>query len=122
MGRIKVETIDDLVSKGFDLVVRCRRCRREVVIDRHRLRLWQHVLRWWSYCENAALHFPCRDCGPGTIEWGVVLRDHGRPLLDLDQVARARRDALLTKARFWHDLSRGRDPRRRRARLRDDKK
>jgi hypothetical protein len=110
MGRIVIRCLQEMCEKGFDLHLRCRACRRVAVLERHQLRQWVKVLRWSSDFDDIARRFPCRQCGSGRVEWGFT--PPGSPdRLDLAVVARRRRDGYLVEARFWHDLSRGRDPR-----------
>jgi hypothetical protein len=116
MGRTVIKDFGDLRRKDFDFQISCRRCQRNVIIDGRTLDLWREVFRWGHCFDDVANRFPCRNCGPGTIEWGFIRSSHGHATLDLFAVARNRRDACLIKARLWHELSRGRDPRMRRRR------
>lgn len=113
MGRVVIRDLNHMVSKERDFQIRCTRCDRSVVLEGKALYHWVKTLRWCSEFDSLARRFPCEKCGPRWIEWGFLMRDHEQPVLDLSAVAKARRDAYLRKARFWHQVAMQRYPKRR---------
>jgi len=108
MGRLVIKSLQHMKSKGYDLRLFCHACQRVAVLRGDQIVFWVRALKWSSDFDEIAGRFPCR-CGK-VGEWSFIRADDGRDVLDLAAIARRRRDAALTKARFWHDVSLGRDP------------
>lgn|GEM_PF-2920989 len=108
MGRLVIKSLQQMKSKGYDLRLYCYACQRVAVLPGDQIVFWVRVLKWSSDFDEIAERFPCR-CGK-IGEWSFIRADDGRDVLDLAAIARTRRDASLVKARFWHDISLGREP------------
>jgi len=107
MGRKNIRNLLELRQHRCNLRVECA-CGRVSVFHHGQLYNWAEANRWPSGLGSVAARLKCTRCGQPPRHWGFCFEDAN---VDLDQLARDRRDALIRKAWWYHDLSMRRDPR-----------
>lgn len=115
MGRKNIRNLFELRQNRLNFRVECG-CGRISVFEHGQLYNWAQAHGWPAGLAAVAARLKCTRCGQPPRHWGFCCEDAN---VDLQQLARDRRDGHLKRAQWFHDIARSRDPRigaRRRAR------